>query len=70
MCKEIHKKTMIPYSCLVVVSGIILSLAPRSDFVGKSVTIFEEIGVEELLYVFIPLLIFEAGFNSNLFVST
>ena len=41
---------------------------PTNTLLGKSTEAILKMGADELFYIFIPILIFEQGFNSNLFL--
>ena len=68
ICKEINKKTAIPYSSLILFAGILMTFFSRKSIIGQSVEVISHITSEELYYIFIPILIFEAGYNSDLFM--
>ncbi len=68
VCKEINKKTSIPYASQVLFVGIIFSMFSTDNIFGKSTEAILKMGAEELFYIFIPILIFEQGFNSDLFL--
>ena len=68
ICKEINKKTGIPYASLVLMYGLLYSMIPENNFFGKTCEAVLKMGAEELYYIFIPILIFEQGYNSDLFL--
>ena len=68
ICKEINKKTSIPYASLVLLIGIVLSSFSESSIIGKCCALVLRMDGEMIIYIFIPLLIFEQGFNSDLFL--
>lgn len=68
VCKEINKKTSIPYSSLILFAGILMTFFSERSIIGQSVKVISYITSEELYYIFIPILIFEAGYNSDLFM--
>ena len=68
ICKEINKKTGIPYASLILLYGLFFSLLPQDNFMGQSCEAVLRMGPEELYYIFIPILIFEQGYNSDLFL--
>ena len=68
LCKEINKRTSIPYASLILIAGIIFSMLPPESFGGRACEAILEMGPEELYYIFIPILIFEQGYNSDLFL--
>ncbi len=70
ICKEINKKTSIPYASQILFVGIVFSFFSSSTLIGKSVDAILRMGAEELFFIFIPILIFEQGFNSDLFLYT
>lgn len=45
-----------------------MTLIPKNNFVGHSILAAQKMTEEELLFIFIPMLIFEAGYNSDLFM--
>lgn len=68
ICKEINKKTAIPYASQILFVGILFSQFSENNLIGKSTNAILKMGAEELFYIFIPLLIFEQGFHSDLFL--
>ena len=68
LCKEINRRTSIPYASQVLTLGILLSFFSKKSFVGKMVNCILSVEGETILYIFIPILIFEQGFNSDLFL--
>jgi hypothetical protein len=68
VCKEINKKTGIPYASLILMYGLLYSMIPTDSFFGKTCEAVLQMGAEELYYIFIPILIFEQGYNSDLFL--
>lgn len=68
ICKEINKKSGIPYSSLILFAGILMTLFSSKSIIGQSVIVISHITSEELYYIFIPILIFEAGYNSDIFL--
>lgn len=68
VCKEINKKTSIPYASLILLYGLLLAFVPSHNIFGESVQAVLKMGPEELYYIFIPILIFEQGYNSDLFL--
>lgn len=67
-CKEINKKTGIPYASLILIYGLLYSLIPEKTFLGQTCQAVLQMGADELYYIFIPILIFEQGYNSDLFL--
>jgi NhaP-type Na+/H+ or K+/H+ antiporter len=67
--REINKKTKFPYTPMVVVFGIILGHWDKTlGVIGKSTVILSHINPHMILFVFIPVLIFESGFNCDWYV--
>lgn len=69
LCKEVKKLTGIPFSPLLLVAGILLAYFKSGLGVfEKSIDLVLEINPHGILYIFIPVLIFESAFNSDPFV--
>ena len=67
--REINKKTKFPYTPLVVIAGLIMGhLAHSLGVIGHATLIVSQINPHLLLYIFIPVLIFESAYNCNWFV--
>lgn len=69
LLRELYKKTKFPYTPLVVIAGLLMGhYASSLGIVGHSVSIVAGINPHLLLYVFIPILIFESAYNCNWYV--
>ena len=66
-CKVFSSRYDIPYSSLLLLIGLIMGVFKTGSIVDQGVQLLSEIEGEQLFYIFIPILIFESGFNSNLF---
>ena len=60
--REVNKKTGVPYTPMLLVLGIVFGYC-RADLgsVGQSVSIISSMSPHMILFVFIPILIFESG---------
>ena len=69
LLREVNKKTKFPYTPLVVITGIFLgNFREYLWIVGDSTDIIRHINPHLLLFIFIPVLIFESGFNCDWYV--
>jgi NhaP-type Na+/H+ or K+/H+ antiporter len=68
ICKEINKRSGIPYASLILIVGMSLSLFNPDNILGQSSTIMMNMDPQSLYFIFIPLLVFESGYNSDLFM--
>lgn len=69
LLRELNKKTKFPYTPMVVLTGIILGYwKSKLGIVGEATDVVGNINPHILLFVFIPVLIFESGFNSDWYV--
>lgn len=60
--REVNKKTKIPYTPMLLVLGIVLGYFRESlGIVGESTSIIERLNPHMILFIFIPVLIFESG---------
>jgi len=67
--REFNKKTKFPYTPLVVIVGILMGhYMNLLGVIGKTVEIASGINPHLLLFVFIPVLIFESAYNCNWYV--
>lgn len=67
--REINKKTKFPYTPMIIIVGIILGYWKSSlGVIGEAADVVGNINPHILLFVFIPVLIFESGFNSDWYV--
>ena len=67
--KEVKKKTSIPYSPMILISG--LAIGAFNDylgFLGDAVDLVGQINPHSLLMIFIPGLIFESAYNTDGFI--
>lgn len=66
LLKEIKKKTNIPYSPMLLLSGILFGLfAKNMGIVGESIQFVNQIDPHTLLMIFIPTLVFESSYNTD-----
>ncbi|EGR30426.1 sodium hydrogen exchanger family protein, putative [Ichthyophthirius multifiliis] len=66
LIREINKKTGIPYAPMLFVMGIIVGkLADNMGIIGESINNIKNINPQGILMIFLPILIFESGFNSD-----
>lgn len=67
--REFSKKTKVPYTPLVVATGMVMGyFREYLGVIGNSTTILSGINPHMLLFIFIPVLIFESGFNCDWYV--
>jgi NhaP-type Na+/H+ or K+/H+ antiporter len=67
--REVNKKTRFPYTPMVVIAGMLLGYYRDSlGVIGDSTTILSGINPHMLLFIFIPVLIFESGFNCDWYI--
>lgn len=60
--REVNKKTRFPYTPMLIVAGLILGYFRHYlGTVGQSTTIIEKLNPHMILFIFIPVLIFESG---------
>lgn len=65
----IHLYTKIPLFTLIVIAGVIVGfIAGMSTYVRNSIDVAHSINAETLLLLFLPVIIFESAFNSDLYV--
>jgi len=69
LLRELYKKTKFPYTPLVVIAGILMGhYAHDMGVIGHSINIVAGINPHLLLYIFIPVLIFESAYNCHWYV--
>lgn len=67
--REVNKKTKFPYTPMLIIVGIIMGNWRESlGVIGQSTTILSHINPHMLLFIFIPVLIFESGFNCDWYI--
>lgn len=68
LCREFKKMTGIPYTPLLLVAGMICGAYGNylKEF-GQGLDIFMEIDPHAILLIFIPILVFEAAYNTDLY---
>lgn len=67
--KEIKKKTTIPYSPLILISGLVIGIFHQYlSIFGEAVELVNQIDPHTLLMIFIPGLIFESAYNTDGFI--
>ena len=60
--REVNKKTKFPYTPLLIVTGLLLGyLRHYLGDIGLSTSIVERLNPHMILFIFIPVLIFESG---------
>ena len=57
-----------PYASLTLLVGMLLSLFSETNIIGRSSALIMRLGPQDLYFIFIPLLVFESGYNSDLFM--
>ncbi|KAL4508105.1 hypothetical protein ABPG72_021478 [Tetrahymena utriculariae] len=69
LLRQLNRKTGIPYTPMLIVVGIIVGCY-RSSFglIGSSAELMSHINPHMILFIFIPVLIFESGFNCDWYV--
>ncbi|EGR27161.1 sodium hydrogen exchanger family protein, putative [Ichthyophthirius multifiliis] len=67
--RQVNQVTKIPYTPMLIILGIIFAIY-RDDlgFIGDSIKIWSGINPHMILFIFIPVLIFESGFNCDWYV--
>ena len=69
LLREVYKKTKFPYTPLVVIIGLFMGHYMHAlGVIGHATEICAGINPHLLLYVFIPVLIFESAYNCNWYV--
>ncbi|CAD8153221.1 unnamed protein product [Paramecium pentaurelia] len=64
--REINKKTKFPYSPMILSLGILLGLLQKSlGYVGESASILSKMHPHLIVFVFVPVLLFESAFNCD-----
>lgn len=64
--REINKKTSIPYTPMLFVIGMFVGKFSESmGILGTTVSKISTINPHGILMIFLPILIFESGFNSD-----
>lgn len=64
--REINKKTSIPYTPMLFVIGMFVGKFSESmGILGSAVSKISTINPHGILMIFLPILIFESGFNSD-----
>jgi hypothetical protein len=64
LLREINKKTKMPYTPMLLVLGIFLGYFRESlGVIGQSTAIIETLNPHMILFIFIPVLIFESGIS-------
>lgn len=67
--REVNKKTRLPYSPMMLLLGIFLGLMQyHMGWLGESTSILGAMHPHIILYVFIPVLLFESAFNMDWYV--
>ena len=67
--REVNKRTGFPYTPMVVTVGIIMGkFDEHLGVIGDSTIILSHINPHMILFIFIPVLIFESGFNCSWYV--
>ena len=67
--KEVKKKTSIPYSPMILISGLAIgAFKEYLGFLGDAVDLVGQINPHSLLMIFIPGLIFESAYNTDGFI--
>lgn len=62
LLREVNKKTKFPYTPLLILAGLLLGyLRNYLGTVGESTSIVEQLNPHMILFIFIPVLIFESG---------
>ena len=57
-----------PYASLILICGLALSLLPSEGLLGRACSLVMRLGPQDLYFLFMPLLVFESGYNSDLFM--
>ncbi|EGR34487.1 sodium hydrogen exchanger family protein, putative [Ichthyophthirius multifiliis] len=67
--RQVNQATKIPYTPMLIILGMIFA-AYRNElgFIGDAVKIWSQINPHMILFIFIPVLIFESGFNCDWYV--
>lgn len=69
ICRQINKFSGIPYTPLLLLSGITLGrYYLQLGDIGTAINLFLQINPHGILYIFIPTIIFESAFNIDPFV--
>jgi len=69
MLREVNKRTKFPYTPMLIIAGIILGHWDHVlGNIGRSAEILSNINPHMLLFVFIPVLIFESSYNCDWFI--
>ncbi|CAD8098564.1 unnamed protein product [Paramecium primaurelia] len=67
--REVNKKTKFPYSPMVLSCGLLIGLLQSSlGYLGESASILSHMHPHLIVYVFIPVLLFESAFNCDWYV--
>lgn len=64
--REINKKTGIPYTPMLFLIGMFVGIFEKNlGLIGEAVNKVSMINPHGILMIFLPILIFESGFNSD-----
>ncbi len=67
--REVNKKTKLPYSPMMLFLGIMLGLMQKHmGWLGESTSVMGAMHPHIILFVFIPILLFESAFNIDWYV--
>lgn len=69
ICRALSKRTKFPYTPLLLTVGMVLGhFREYLSAVGAGADIMSKMNPHMILFVFIPILIFESGFNCDWYV--
>jgi NhaP-type Na+/H+ or K+/H+ antiporter len=69
ICRVINKKTKFPYTPLLLIVGLLLgNLQDYLGVLGAGTNIIAQLNPHMILLIFIPILIFESGFNCDWYI--
>lgn len=69
LLRELNKKLQFPYSPMVLSAGIVLGIGVTNlPFLSDPTAILSKMHPHLILYIFIPVLLFESAFNCDWFV--
>jgi NhaP-type Na+/H+ or K+/H+ antiporter len=67
LIREVNKKTGIPYTPMLFVLGLFVGLFSKSfGVLGVGINLITNIDPHSILMIFLPILIFESGFNADM----
>ncbi|CAD8090636.1 unnamed protein product [Paramecium primaurelia] len=67
--RELNKKTKFPYSPMVLTCGLLIGLLQSSlGYLGESASILSHMHPHLIVYVFVPVLLFESAFNCDWYI--